>query len=157
MIFTDYYRFEKLPGTKSKTRIDCTASTKSYNTFEAMRNKQGDLFLYLGDNTYTNAGQKRKADLALSKVKHISSVFNPDREQPYWYGDMNHTADSLLFIHRGFSLVNGAIQIGAEIEIFVARGQRDNRNGLYNSLVDGDFNDEIEALKQKAVTELVTK
>ena len=53
MILTDYYRFEKLPNLKSKLRIDCTASTGSYDPLEALRNKVGDLFLYIGDNTHT--------------------------------------------------------------------------------------------------------
>ena len=52
MILTDYYKFRKLPGQRSKTRIDCIASTSSYDIFESMRNKDGRLYLYIGDNTY---------------------------------------------------------------------------------------------------------
>ena len=77
MILTDYYRFEKLPNQKSKIRIDCTASTISYNPLEGLKNKSGELFLYIGDN-YTKAGERGKSDLAISKTKHISSVYNPD-------------------------------------------------------------------------------
>ena len=64
MILSDYLRFEKLPNQKSKLRIDCTASTGSYDPLEVLRNKADNLFLYIGDNTYTQAGKKRKADLA---------------------------------------------------------------------------------------------
>lgn len=155
MILTDYYRFEKLLDQKSKMRIDCTASTESYNPLEMMRNKQGELFLYLGDNTHTKAGLERKADLALSKTTHISSIYNPDIEKSFWYGDMKGTADAFLFIHSDFSLVEGRIQAGAVIELFVARGQRNNRGQLYNLLSDGELNEEINTLKNK-VTKSVT-
>lgn len=154
-ILTDYYRFEKLLGQKSKMRIDCTNSTESYNPLECFRGKQGDLFLYLGDNTYTKAGKERKADLALSKTEHISSIFNPDLEKPFWYGDMKGTSDAFLFVHKDFSLINGRIQEGAVIELFVARGQRNNRNSLYNLLADGELDDEIQALRNR-VTKSVT-
>lgn len=156
MILTDYYRFEKLEGQKSKMRIDCTASTQGYDQLEAMRNKAGILSLYIGDNTYTKAGQERKADLALSKTAHISSIYTPDINIPFWYGDFNKTADAALFTCTDVRFVNGGIQPGSVIEIFIARGQRQNRTSLYNMLCDGELSDEVEALRKRAVTELVT-
>ena len=106
MILTDYYRFEKLPNQKSKLRIDCTASTSSYDPLEALRNKTGDLFLYIGDNTHTRAGKERKADLVLSRTIHISSVYNPDLTLPYWYGDMKGTTDAFLFVHKNTEFID---------------------------------------------------
>lgn len=156
MILTDYYRFEKLQEQKSKMRIDCTASTASYNPLEAMRNKKGELALYLGDNTHTQAGKERKADLALSKTTHISSIYNPDIEKLFWYGDMKGTADAFLFIHKDFALIEGRIVEGAVIELFVARGQRNSRTALYNLLSDGELNDEINTLRNQ-VTKSVTE
>lgn len=147
MILTDYYRFEKLPNQKSKLRIDCTASTSSYNPLEALRNKAGDLFVYIGDNTHTKAGKERKADLALSKTTHISSVYNPDLKLPYWYGDMKGTTDAFLFVHKNTVFINGGIQTGAVIELFVARGQRNNRSQLYNTISDGELDEEMNALR----------
>lgn len=156
MILTDYYRFEKLPNQKSKLRIDCTASTSSYDPLEALRNKRGDLFLYIGDNTHTRAGKERKADLVLSRTIHISSVYNPDLNLPYWYGDMKGTTDAFLFVHKNTEFINGEIQAGAVIELFVARGQRNNRNQLYNILADDGFDDEMNHLR-KQVTKTVTE
>lgn len=156
MILTDYYRFEKFSNQKAKLRIDCTASTCSYNPLEALRNKAGDLFLYIGDNTHTKAGKERKADLALSRTSHISSVYNPDLNLPYWYGDMRGTADAFLFVHHDAKFVQGGIQPGAVIELFVARGQRNNRSQLYNALCDGELDEEINALR-KRVTKSVTE
>lgn len=156
MILTDYYRFEKLPNQKSKTRIDCTVSTCSYNPLEALRNKTGDLFIYIGDNTHTKAGRDRKADLALSRTTHISSVYNPDMDFPYWYGDMKGTADAFLFVHHDTPFINGGIQPGAVVELFVARGQRNNRSQLYNALCDGELDEEMNALRDQ-VTKSVTE
>ena len=156
MILTDYYRFEKLTGQKSKMRIDCTASTRSYDALEGMRNKAGVLCLYIGDNTHTKAGREHKSDLALSKTAHISSIYTPDVSSPLWYGDFHKTADAALFVCHDVRFVDGAIQPGAVIEVFVARGQRSNRQGLYNMLVDGELSGEVEELKKRAVTESVT-
>ncbi len=151
MILTDYYRFEKLPNQKSKLRIDCTASTFSYNPLEALRNKEGNLFLYIGDNTHTNAGKERKADLALSRTTHISSVYNPDLGLPYWYGDMKETTDAFLFVHHNTKFVNGGIQVGAVIELFVARGYRNDRNQLYNALCDGLLDEDMNYLRKQVI------
>ena len=156
MILTDYYRFEKLSNQRSKLRIDCTASTVSYDPLEALRNKEGDLFLYIGDNIHTKAGKERKADLALSRTAHISSVYNPDLNLPYWYGDMRGTTDAFLFVHHNTEFINGGIQVGAVIELFVARGQRNNRNQLYNALCDEELDEEMDALR-KQVTKTGTK
>ena len=156
MILTDYYRFEKLPNQRSKLRIDCTASTGGYDPLEALRNKAGDLFLYIGDNTHTKAGQERKADLALSKTTHISSVYNPDLNLPYWYGDMKGTTDAFLFPQKNAKFIDGGIQIGAVIELFVARGQRNNRSQLYNALSDGGLDEEMNALREQ-VTKIETE
>ncbi|KAA6326887.1 hypothetical protein EZS27_024064 [termite gut metagenome] len=157
MILTDYYCFEKLPDQKSKLRIDCTASTKGYPDFESLRNKAGELFVYIGGNTHTKAGEKRKADLAISKTKHISSVYLPDVTGTLAYGDMVGTKDAMLFIFSNADFVEGKINTGAKIEILIARGQRNNRSQLFNLLSDGELEDEITALKKQAVTETVTE
>ncbi len=156
MILTDYYKFVKLEGQKSRMRIDCAASTRSYDTLERYRDKKGVLKLYIGDNTYTKAGQSGRSDLSLSYKDHISSIFAPDIKLPFWYGDFHNTADAALLVCHNVSFVGGAIQPGAEIEVFVARGQRANRQGLFNMLCDGDLSDEVEALRKRAVADSVT-
>lgn len=153
MILTDCYIFKKFSGQKSKTRIDCIASTGSYDVLESMRNKEGRLYLYIGDNAYTKSVRERKADLALSKSSHISSIYTPDVSLPYCYGDFNHTEDTVLFVFKDAAFINGAIQPGAEIGIFIARGQRQNRIALYNLLCDGELDEEILQLRANAVAE----
>lgn len=154
MIFTDYYRFEKKPGQSSKMRMDCTASTQSYNPFEALRNKRGELFVYVGDNTYTEAGERGKSDLALSRGDHITSLNATNLQQPFWYGDFHRTPDALLMVHSGFEhYVDGRVADGSIIEIFIARGYRANRLNLFVEFTDGAFNDEMEILRKRAQPE----
>ncbi len=149
MILTDYYKMAKLPEVKSKLRIDCTASTKSYPEFEALRNKKEALFFYFGDVPDSFSGNaKRKAGKALTKTKSISSIYVPDIQKKYAFGDMVGTLDALLFIFNNDY---------SEIEIFIARGQKNNVRQLYNSFSDGELNNEIEQLRKMAVTDLVTQ
>ncbi len=143
MILSDYYKFEHLPECKSQTRFDCSTSTKSNPDFEALRNKHGLLFLYYGDVPDNfKASSKRKADKVLTKTKSISSVFVPDITKPFAFGDVRNTKDALLFI---FNTDYTAF------ELYVARGQRNNRAALYNLLADGELADEIAVLKQRAM------
>nr|WP_294075795.1 hypothetical protein [Prevotella sp. UBA4952] len=162
MILTDYYRFERIKGTKAKLRIDCTASTGSYESLEekravkALRHTDkrdgcnvGDLFCYYGDVPQTFGGNvHRKADKALTKTKNISSIYIPDPQSNLGYGDMKGTADALLFIFHNAEVVNGKLNDGAVIEIFVARGMARDKAGLYNELSDGMLDDEIEKLRK---------
>lgn len=149
MILTDYYKMAKLPEGKSKLRIDCTSSTKSYPEFETMRNKKEALFFYFVDVPDSFSGNaKRKADKALTKTKSISSIYVPDIQKKYAFGDMVGTLDALLFIFNNDY---------SEIEIFIARGQRNNVRQLYNLFSDGELNNEIEQLRKMAVTDLVTQ
>ncbi len=147
-ILTDYYKFERLPETKSKTRLDCTLSTKSYPDLEILRNKQGSLFLYFGDIPENfKADAKRKADKCLTKGKSISSLYVPDVSKPLAYGDFRGTTDAILIVFAADY---------SSFELLVARGQRNNRVALFQLFIDGEFSHEIERLRKQAVTELVT-
>lgn len=158
MILTDYYRFDKLPELKSKLRLNCTASTASYNPLERLRNKQGCLFIYLGENTYTKAGNDGKAYLAITHGDtHISSVFMPELELPAGVGDMIYTSDALVFMLSNFALVNGCPREGSVLEIFVARGQSHNQDCLFNLLYDGELVLEMQRLREAAKPEQLLK
>ena len=157
MILTDYYKFVKFSGQKSKMRVDCVTSTRSYNDLERFRNRKGELKIYVGRNTYTAAGNEGKSDLSISCNEHISSIYIPNLKEPYGFGDARGTRDALLFAAKGVSFVNGGIVEGAELEVFVARGQSGNSRGLYECLLDGGLNEEMAALRQKAVAENVTE
>lgn len=163
-ILTDYYRFERL-ATKSKTRLDCVASTKSYPEFEEKRTTKankatekrdatevGNLVIYLGDVPEQFGGDiHRKADKAITlKGKNLSSVYVPDPTSNFGFGDVRGTADALLFIFDNLEVANGAISQGAKLEVFIARGQSKNRVPLYNLLTDGELEEEMNELRQRA-------
>jgi hypothetical protein len=136
MIISDYYKFCHLPGTKSKSRFDCVTCTKSYEPFEVLRNKLGDLFLYYTDVPVSfNNKVKSKADKCLSKSHSISSIFVPDITLPLAYGDVRGTLDGLLLVFNPDYTV---------MELFIARGQKNNKINLYNLLVDGELRYELQ-------------
>jgi len=142
MILTDYYKAEKLPESKSKMRYDVTASTGNYEPLEALRNKKDELFFYYGDVPDNfNSHVKRQAEKCITKGKNISSVFVPDVNLPFAYGDVYNTSDAILIKFSDNYTI---------IEIFVARGQRNNKRNLFFLLSDGELNNEIENLRKNA-------
>ncbi len=162
-ILTDYYRFERI-ATKSKTRLDCTASTASYPEFEEKRSTKeyratekrdateaGALVIYFGDVPDQFGGNvHRKADKAITiKGKNLSSIYVPDPNTPFGYGDVRGTADALLFVFENLEVANGII-LGGGVEVFVARGKSKDRVPLYNLLTDGELDDEMNELRQRA-------
>lgn len=144
MILTDYYLLKHI-SEKSVYRYDCTTSTASYPDFEQLRNKKGQFFVYFGDvPEQFNASAQRKADKAITKTKSISSVYVPDIEKRFGYGDVKNTLDALLFVFTADY---------KEIEVFVARGKKNNRRQLYTLFVEGELNEEIQALRKQAKEE----
>jgi hypothetical protein len=128
--------------------MDCTVSTTHYNEFEALRNKRGELFIYFGNVPDTfKADVKRKADKAITHGKSISSVFVPDVTLPLAYGDVKGTTDCILIINNNDY---------SELEIFVARGQKNNRLNLWQMLSGGELDNEISELRGRATTESAT-
>jgi len=151
-LINDYYRFERLQNQKSKMRLNCTASSKSYPDFELKS------FVYIGENTHTKAGHKRKSDLSLTSGagKHITSIYKPDLERGFAYGDVKGTADLLLFVTSDFGIsADGTISDGTTVEVFICRGKKSEKNAVFNLLTDGELDSEIAQIKA-AVTKSVT-
>ena len=122
--------------------MDCTASTKSYPEFENLRNKSGELFMYLGDVPARFGGDvRRKADKAITRGKNISSLYIPDTALNMGYGDIKGTQDAILIITNSDYTT---------MEIFTARGQKNNRLNLWQMLADGQLDDEISKLRAVA-------
>jgi hypothetical protein len=142
MILTDYYKGENLPECK-KTRYNVTASTGSYEYFETkLKTKTGCLAFYFGDvPPYFRFAGNDKPDKAITKGDNISSVFVPDVTLPFGFGDVKNTSDAILLI---FS------KDWQTIEIFIARGQRNNKRNLYHLLCDGELDHDIEKLRTQA-------
>ncbi|MBX2953465.1 MAG: hypothetical protein KF870_13230 [Leadbetterella sp.] len=145
MILTDYYKFvrlEEFDGHQTE-RFDCVASTEEYPSFEVLRNRKTDkLHIYLIN---TPCWFKIKIDQKSSKAiihnRNISVVYMPDTTKPFGYGDFVGTQDALLF---NFS------EEGRTLEVFVARGEKSISHCLYTFILDGELNEEIDALRQQA-------
>ena len=153
MILTDYYKFERLQNQKSKSRLDCIASTKTYLDFEEKP------FIYIGTNDHIKASRHRKSDLSVTSGKgnHVTNIFTTDLDNGLAYGDNKGTTDLLLFIPQNFNIASdGWITDGATIEVFIARGKKFDKNQINSLFLDGQLNAEMERLRQ-AVTKSVTK
>ena len=154
MIITDYYKFERLATQKrpNKNRLDCTASTNSYHDIKLSH-------IYIGENRHTKAGTKRKSDLAMTSGagKHITSIYKPDLERGFAYGDIRGTTDLLLFVTSDFGFdADGRILDCAVIEVFICRGKKSDKNAIFNLLTDGELENEINAIWD-TVTKSVTQ
>lgn len=164
MILNDYYCFERL-ASKSKTRLDCTASTMSYPEFEEKRctkpqrasekkdaTSVGDLVIYYVDVPNSFGGDvHRKANKSLTiKSKNLSSIYVPDPNNNFAYGDVRGTADAILLVLSNFKVINGTVQQGGKLEVFIARGKSKDCKPLYNLLCDGELDEELEHLRALA-------
>lgn len=154
MILTDYYKGEKL--TEAKSRFDVTVSTGGYDYFESLLiNRQkfnvgGLSFNYVPRPDKWNG---KKTDFAITKGSHnITSVKRPDIETPFAYGDINGTNDGCIIILNSDFRETGI----NTVEIFIARGCRNDTNSLWNIFTDGELDSELEDLKARAVTKKVT-
>lgn len=154
MILTDYYKGEKL--TPAKSRFDITASTGEYDLFESLLiNKQKFNINGLSFNycPRPDRWKGKKTDMAITKGKHnITSVKRPDIESNYAYGDVKGTNDGCIIIFNPDYKETGI----NTIELFIARGCKNDTDGLWNLFTDEELNHEIEALRKKAVTKNVT-
>lgn len=155
MIFTDYYKAEKL--TDAKSRYDVVASSGEYDYFERnLINKRkfnvGGLSFNYGPRPESWKG--KKTDMAITKgSNNVTSVKRLNIELNYALGDINNTNDACIII---FNL--DYKEKGIEtIELFIARGNRNDTNSLWNEFTDGDLDHEIKLLRETAVTKSVTK
>ena len=147
MIFTDYYKAEKL--TTAECRFDVVKATNSYELFENLLinkrkfNVGGLSFNYVDRPATFNGNQNRLAEKAITKGNcNVSSVYVPNVENHLIaYGDINNTNDALILV---FSHDYSAI------EVFIARGYKNDCMALYQQFVANEFEHEIEVLKAKS-------
>ena len=154
MIFTDFYKGEKL--TEAKSRYDITASTNEYDYFESLLvNKRGFNVDGLSFNLVSRPERwkGKKTDLAITKgSNNITSVKRPNPGNNIAYGDIKGKNDGCIIVFND-DFKQGGINT---IEIFIARGLRNDTNSLWDLFTDGELNHEVEALRKKAVTKIVT-
>lgn len=147
MIFTDYYKAQKL--TPAESRYDVVLSTQSYEHFENLLinkrkfNVGGLSFNYVDRPASFNGNSNRLTEKAITKGNsNISSVYVPSIfNHLFAYGDINTTNDALILV---FS------QDYTSIEIFIARGYKNDSMDLFQQFVANEFEHEIELLRAKS-------
>jgi hypothetical protein len=149
-MITDYYRLQILPENDGKktVRFDTVASTGSYKLFEEMaaKSKVNRFFCYYNGVPDTFSDRARQnAERAITKSGcNISSVFVPDPTKPLMgFGDIKGSMDALLvFFSQDYKIM----------ELFIIRGQKFNKRALYNLMVTGHLNQEIQEVRNQAVS-----
>lgn len=144
MIFTDYYKGERL--TDGVSRFDITNSTQSYELFESLLvnkrkfNVGGLSFNYVPRPANFKGIEERKAEMAITKSNsNISSIYIPDLINKHiGFGDVNGTNDAVI------ALISEDI---LTIELFIARGYKNNVMALYEEIKSGFLNSEIDELR----------
>jgi hypothetical protein len=147
-IFTDYYRGCIL--STSKSRYDIDLSTQSYPLFEGLLinkikfNVGGLSFNYSPRPQKFKANKERLAEMIIGKgSSNISSVFIPNITKSYiGYGDINTTNDAVIILFDEDKKI---------IELFIARGLKYDKRNLYNEVIEGYLNNELEAIRQRSV------
>lgn len=147
MILTDYYQAKKL--TVAESRYDVTNSTQSYEPFESLLvnkrkfNVGGLSFNYVPRPATFKGIDGRKTDMAITKGNvNISSVYVPNLQTHLiTFGDVNGTNDALIIVFSTDRLT---------IEIFVARGYKNDVLALYEDVKAGDLDTEMDALRATA-------
>lgn len=147
MIFTDYYIGEKI--TDSEFRYDITKSTESYELFENLLinkrkfNVGGLSFNYVQRPSNFGGTTERVGEKAITKGNsNISTVYCPSLpNHEYGYGDINGTQDALILIFKGKY---------HSIEIFVARGYKNDVQNLFSECIAGSFDKELNKLRNQS-------
>lgn len=147
MIFTDYYQGQRMND--AECRYDIQKSTESYELFENLLinkrkfNVGGLSFNYVQRPSNFGGTNERKGEKAITKGNsNISTVFCPDLPNHlYGYGDINGTQDALLLIFSDQYQT---------IEIFIARGYKNDVQNLFSECLTGSFDNEFKQLRERA-------
>ena len=147
MIVTDVYKAQKL--TDAESRYDVDNSTQEYELFESLLinkrkyNVGGLSFNYVPRPASFKGIDGRKTEMAITKGNvNISSIHVPDlQKNQIGYGDVNGTNDALIAIFSNDHKT---------IELFIARGYKNDVLALYEEIKAGFLDAEIEAIRSKA-------
>ena len=164
--FTSYYHFYK--DDKSKTRLNCVASTENYLPFELLRStreqretpkrskiKIGDLLVYLTDRPekFRQSWKSASKSITAKDGTNLSSIYtigNKPTNVVLGYGDFHNTSDGLIFIIKDVQTENGYIQKGGSIEVYVAPKQAFHIKDICSMVAKGAYNAEFEHLRRNA-------
>lgn len=163
--FTAYYHFCK--DDKSKTRLNCVASTENYLPFELLRTdreqketpkrsriKIGDLLVYLTDrpDRFRQSWKFASKSITTRDGTNLSSVYigHKSANMVLGYGDFYSTSDGLIFIIKDVQTENGYIQKGGSVEVYIAPKQAFHIKDICMMVAKGVYTAEFEHLKKNA-------
>lgn len=141
MILDAHLHFEKTNKGKSAFRLDLVSYSEIYEPIYKP-NKAGDVWIYLSpytDNIKASSNRKGAMTISTREGNHISSVFIPNLERhTLAFGDVMSTNDAIIFL------------IGdGMLDMFIAKGKKHSVNGLFDLLLDGELDAEIQFLREK--------
>lgn len=150
-IFTDYYLGELLTSAKSRYEIKKSHGEHPFLESLLINHKKfnvgGLSFNYNPRPSKFKGNANRLCEMIIGKgSSNISSVFVPNIFKNYIaYGDVNTTNDALIIIidHNKNT-----------IELFIARGLKNDKQQLHSEVCDGYYDDEMNKLRQMATNRL---
>ena len=148
---------------RSKARLDCISYADlvagSYKGLTKFVNHKGQLFFYKTPcRDFVNTDSKRLAEWSLTgNGLNFSSIYIDDLEFPeigYGYPNANRLlkdgSQNPLFEFRNDGYLFLMNKDYSEIEILVIPDGRNLISSYYQKLIDGGFDDDIQALRQQA-------
>ena len=146
-IFTDCYIGQLL--TDAKSRYDMINSTGGYPFFEMLLinklkfNVGGLSFNYTPRPAKFKGNEKRLTEMIIGKgSSSISSLYIPNLQKNYIaYGDVKTTNDAMIVFFD---------EDKKTIELFIARGLKNDKQQLYTDVCAGYYDEELEAIRQSA-------
>ena len=150
---------------RSKARLDCISYADllaaNYKGLTKFVNHKGQLFFYKTPcRDFVNTDSKRLAEWSLTgNGLNFSSIYIDDLEFPeigYGYPNANRLlkdgSQNPLFEFRNDGYLFLMNKDYSEIEILVIPDGRNLISSYYQKLIDGGFDDDIQALRQQAKT-----
>lgn len=169
-MITAYYKLELLSdevrtlnGIRSKKRLDCTkyfdTTSKGYNGLNMFKNGKGHLVFYKTPNrNFLSSSSRRTSEYSLTNNEmNFSSIYIEDEEFPeYGYGypnankELKHGKKNPVYQFRLDAYLFIVNEDYSRVEILVISEGRNLISSYYQKLIDGDFDEAINQLREQA-------
>jgi hypothetical protein len=171
-----YFKFVNLPqqvkkanGFRSKKRLDCTkfCNPINYSGLDCLVNHRGMLYFYKDNSdNVVSANSKRQAEWSLTgrstingNSVNVTSLYNEDLDYPdLYYGypndsiKLNNGDRNPFYKYRHDGYLFLADKDIAELEMLIIPDSRNQIRSYFQMLIDGDFESNINKLRQQAQT-----
>lgn len=144
---------------KSQSRLDCVLFAGDYKGLTNFVNAKGQLFLYKTQcREYIKANIKRRAEWSLTNNSlNFSSIYIEDfNSKNFGYGypngkqKLSNGDPNPLFPFKNDGYLFVINEDYTEVEIFVIKDGRNFITQYYQHLIDGEFEEEFQKIREKA-------